>query len=433
MLERIKADKFSAPVVLGLGVTVLFFGALLAWGCFAPLGSAVITEGRLDVSSNRKTLDHVDGGTISELLVEEGASVAVGQLLLRLDTSELTTKRQVLSRRRDILLARRARLQAEQQGGEKIKFPREIEQRAQTDEQLRRMLASQRTLFRADRSATAGELDILENRLVQIREQIVGIKGQIEALKERHALLTFDLRQKADLFTRQLTTREQVSALRERAARLAGEIAERRSALAQAKVTIGETKLKIIQNRQERIVKVAGEQRKLGDELLELVPQLSGVHKKLRRTDLRAPASGIVIGLSKFTVGGVVRAGEPILDIVPNADELIIKAKIDPADADVTKVGMPAVVRLSAFSMRRLDPLNGLLTRLAPDATVDEVTKKPHYVGIIKLNAGDLDNIPVPLKAGMPVEVVLPIAERTALDYLIDPLFSHLRRAMSEH
>ncbi len=433
MLERIRADKFNAPVFLGLGTTVVFFGALLAWSVVAPLGSAVITEGQLDVSSNRKTLDHVDGGTISELLVQEGATVMAGQLLLGLDTSELTTKRKILSRRRDILLARRARMQTEQRGGEQIEFPNEIQARAQTDKQLRRMLVSQRTLFLADRSAIAGELEILRNRIGQILEQIVGIKGQIEALTERHELLKFDLVHKQALFTRKLTTREQVSKLREHVARLSGEIAERRSALAQAKVTIGETKLKILHNRQERSVEIASEQRKLEDQLLELIPQISGIDKKLTRTELRAPVNGIVIGLSKFTVGGVVRAGEPILDIVPNSDEFIIKAKIDPADADVTRIGMKAVVRLSAFSMRRLDPLNGHLTRLAPDATVDEVTKKPHYVGIIKLRDGELENVPVTLKAGMPVEVVLPIAERTVIDYLVDPLFSHLRRAMSEY
>ncbi len=435
-VARLAAERHHRPAIIGTGATLMFGGGLIAWGMFAPLHSAIIAEGRIQVQSNKKTLDHLDGGIVSELHILEGAAVQKGQLLLRLDTSEIQSRIAVLERRMDILSAQRARLQTEQAGANEIIFPLRLIDRAAGDKSLTSMLKSQNVLFQADRAAITGEEKLNKQRIKQITQQIAGTKVQMESLSERLSIAKAEHKRLKKLYDSRLVKVERLSILKVQMLELSGQISEQRTALAQAHVAIDEVRLKLAQATRHRAAQVAGEMRDTENKILELPPQLSALRQKFARTALRAPVSGTVIGLNKFTIGGAIRPGEAILHIVPKGDTLIVTARFSPTDIDVARSGMRATVRLLAFNTRDVNPVMAKLDRIAPDATKDEVTQRYYFEGIVHLDPTAVYSLSqdqgLSLKPGMPVEVTIPIHARTPLEYLIDPLLTHFRRAMIE-
>lgn len=425
-------DSGMRPIMLGVTVCGIFFGALIMWSALAPVDSAAVAQAQVRVESNRLTLDHPEGGTIAELSVKEGDLVKAGELLMRLDTTDQASRLEVLRRRSDALLTLRARLHAERTNSDRILYPEELTRRSLTDQELAGMIDTQDTLFDASQQAFNGEIEIRRQRIDQLKERITGLEAQMASVRKQLTIVAEERTDLEALLKKGLTPQGPVLALRREEARLEGATGEMTASIAQTKAQIGETELAILQLTRNRLAESSETLRTSLTELLELRPQISALEKTLARSELRAPAEGEVFGLTKFTEGGVIRAGEPILYIVPDNTELIVEARISTIDRDVVQAGMPARVRFTAFSVRDVEPIEGVVRRVSADALTDETTRESFYASVVEISEDKLAEHDLVLQPGMPAEVIIPLTTRTPLQYLIEPLIRSWETAMRE-
>lgn len=430
--RRRVTDAGSGPIVFGVAIAGVFFGGLALWSALAPLQSAAIAPARIAVESSRRTLDHPYGGEIAELLVREGEAVRDGQILLRLDTTEVAAERAVLSRRRDAATALAARRRAELTDAPSVRFPDDLRARARTDPELAEMIDGQARLFEAARAAFEGEIEIGRQRVAQLRERVRGLRLQLAATEDQLALIADEQLSIEPLLDRGLTVRSRILALRRERAVLEGEIGQLTATVAQTEAQIGEIEIVVLQRRRERLAESSEALRAAEDEILQITPRVEALDARVARAELAAPASGAVIGLTKFTVGGAILPGEPILDIVPEDAELIVEARFALVDRDVLRPGMAAKVRLTAFDIRQMEPIDGVLQQVSADAMVDDQTQQNYYRGRIALPPQILSERRIDLAPGMPAEVIVPLAARTPLQYLLEPLARNWGLAMRE-
>ncbi|MEL6978657.1 MAG: HlyD family type I secretion periplasmic adaptor subunit [Pseudomonadota bacterium] len=425
-------DRGRQPILYGSAVAVVFFGGLIAWSSLAPLESAAVAQAKVRVESNRYTIDHPDGGVISALFVQEGDSVREGQTLIRLDPTEITSELAVLSRRRDSLRTLNARLEAERDELSAIEYPEDILARAKTDDQLAAMVNGQNTLFAASSEAFEGEIAVGEQRITQLKERIDGLRAELASIENQLVIIKEESDDLEELLRKGLTPQRPVLELRREKAKLEGSTGSLVAEIAQTETRIGETRLSIIQLRRNRLAETSETLRTTLAELLELEPRFEALETRLARTKLRAPSSGVVFDLQKFTTGGVIRPGEPILDIVPDSSALVVEARISPIDRDVISAGMDARVRFTAFSFRSTEPVDGRLTRVSADALTDEATRELYYVGVIEVPGDALESQEIAIKPGMPAEVTIPLRARTILQYIIEPLVQNWEHTFRE-
>ncbi len=425
-------DRGRPSIVFGLSVIGVFFGGMMLWSAVAPVESAAVAPARVRVETNRRILDHPDGGTVASLAVKEGDKVSRGQVLLSLDRTEAEAELAVLSRRRDALLTLQARLLAEQGQSNRVVYPEDLIERARQDDQLRQMVDGQDALFDAANKAFRGEMEVGERRILQLQERVDGLEAQLDSVRSQLQIIAEERADLEGLLAKGLTPQTRVLSLRREEARLKGSVGSLIADVAQTKTRIGETRLSIIQLARNRLAETSERLRETFVELLELEPRIGALRTRLARADLKAPENGVVFGLTKFTVGGVVRPGEPILEIVPKGSDLVVEAQIKPVDRDVITVGMAARVRLTAFSVRQNEPVEGELIRVSADTKIDETTRESFYTGIIRISEDALAAQGLELEPGMPAEVVIPLAARTPLQYLLEPLARNWEFALRE-
>lgn len=407
------SDRGRTSIVFGLTTCSLFFGGLALWGALAAIESAAIANGHVRVETNRLTLDHPDGGAIARLFVAEGDRVQKGQVLLNLDDTQLRAEADVLSRRRDTLDTQRFRLIAEQQGEAALIFPDALRKLSETRPSLAEAILLQQDLFDASRDAFLAEIDAREQRSVQLNKRIAGLEAQLAAVRRQSALIAEERADLEALFEKGLTPQSRVLALRRGAADLDGRVGQLEAEIAQIRAGIAEVRLGVVTLRRDRLSQVSEALRETVAEMAELEPRLLALQARLRRTELRAPADGLVFGLRKFTEGGSIRAGEPILDVVPEGQSLIVEAQISPVDRDVIAPGMTARVRFTAFSQRDTQPIEGELVRISADAVEDEAQRTTYYAAVVSVEPALLAAQSIELKPGMPAEVIVPLEART--------------------
>lgn len=431
-VRRRADDRGRLPIAIGSSVCLVFFGGLGIWAALVEVESAAVARAIVKVETNRLTIDHPDGGTIAELLVRDGDNVDAGQLLVRLDTADLESQLSILERRRDSLLTLRARLVAEQASATAVSYPDELLIRARQDAQLAETVATQSSLFHASNDALKSEVEVREQRIRQMDQRIEGIEAQLRSIQKQLTLISSERIDVEGLFEKGLTPQTRVLALKREEARLEGQIGALQAEAAQARAAIGETRLAIIQSRRNKLAKTADELRVAVGELIEVIPRIDNVRTKIARAKLRAPAAGTVFGLTKFTSGGVISPAESVLQIVPDAADLIIEARINPVDRDVVSSGMVARVRMIAFSFQTVAPIKGMLKRVSADATIDPDTRERYYTAIVELGAEDLERSDILLQPGMPAEVIIPLNARTPIAFLLEPLVRSWDRALRE-
>jgi HlyD family secretion protein len=416
-------------LLVGLSVVVLLACGLGGWASTAEISGALIAPGQVVVESSVKKVQHPTGGVVGELLAHDGDMVKAGQVLVRLDDTVTKANLAIVTKTLDALQARAARLKAEQQGADKITFPASLLDRA-SDPDVRDIMASETKLFEVRTTGRAGQKAQLRERIRQLNEEIDGLNAQENAKQQEIALVNQELTGVRTLYEQHLVQLTRLTTLERDGARLEGERAQYVAQKAQTKGKITEIELQIIQIDKDMVSDVSKDLRETNDKIGELVERKVTAEDQLRRVDIRAPQDGMVEQSTVHTVGGVISAGDAIMMIVPQTDDLQVEAKVNPQDIDKLQIGQKTLLRLSAFNQRTTPELNGVVSRVSPDVTTDQRTGQTYYTIRVSMPPEEVARLgEVKLIPGMPVEAFVQTGDRTLLSYLIKPLHDQLMRA----
>lgn len=419
-------------VIAGLAVVAVVAGGFGGWASTVEISGALIAPGQIVVETNVKKVQHPTGGVIGELLARDGDVVKEGQILVRLDDTVTKANLAIVTKDLDAALARAARLQAEQSGLDKITFPPQLTKRA-SDPDVANVMASESKLFEVRVNSRIGQKAQLRERIRQLNEQIDGLTAQENAKSQEIAFVQQELTGVRDLFDKHLVQISRLTSLERDVARLSGERAQYIASKAEAKGKITETQLQIIQVDKDMVSEVSKDLRETNDKIGELIERKVTAEDQLRRVDIRAPQNGIVEQSTVHTVGGVINAGEAIMLIVPQTDDLQVEAKVDPQDIDKLQVGQKTLLRLSAFDSRTTPELNGVVSRVSPDVATDQRTGRTYYTIRVSMPPKEVARLgEVRLIPGMPVEAFVQTGDRTLMSYLMKPLHDQLMRAFRE-
>ncbi|WP_159006686.1 HlyD family type I secretion periplasmic adaptor subunit [Bradyrhizobium sp. S69] len=419
-------------LIVGLTVVVLLAGGLGGWASTAEISGALIAPGSIVVESSVKKVQHPTGGVVGEVRAHDGDLVKAGDVVVRLDDTVTKANLAIVTKNLDGTLARAARLQAEQQGLDKIVFPASLLDRT-NDPDVKNVMASEAKLFEVRTTGRIGQKAQLRERIKQLNEEISGTQAQEQAKDQEIALVEKELVGVRSLYDQHLVQLTRLTTLERDAARMAGERAQYVATMAQAKGKITETELQIIQVDKDMVSDVSKDLREANDKIGEYVERKVTAEDQLRRVDIRAPQDGMVEQSTVHTVGGVITAGDAIMMIVPQADDLQVEAKVNPQDIDKLQIGEKTLLRLSAFNQRTTPELNGVVIRVSPDVTTDQRTGQSYYTIRVSMPPAEVARLgEVKLIPGMPVEAFVQTGDRTMLAYLIKPLRDQLMRAFRE-
>jgi len=415
------------------GAVVLFLtGIVGVCAGTMEIAGALIAPGSIVVDSNVKKVQHPTGGVVGEVRVHDGDHVDVGDLLVRLDDTVTRANLAIVTKGLTELEARKARLGAERDRAESIKFPDDLLQRVD-DPEVGQVLAAERKLFELRRAARDGQRAQLRERIEQLGKEISGLSSQQVSKEREVTLIERELGGVRDLFQKNLVPITRVTSLERDATRLDGERGQLVASIAQAKGKIAELNLQIIQIDQDASSEVAKEMRETDGKIGELVERKVAAADQLKRTDIRAPQAGTIFQSTVHTVGGVIPAGEPIMLVVPDAEKLAVEAKVNPQDIDKVQVGQTAVLRFPAFDTRTTPEIFGKVTRVSADTATDQRTGSSYYtirVALDREQTARLGN--VKLVPGMPVDAFVQTGDRTIISYLMKPLSDQIVRAFRE-
>jgi len=427
-----RAPGLRATALAGFATIVAAFGGFFGWASLAELDSAAIAPGMVIVDSHRKTVQHLEGGILRELLVAEGDRVVAGQPLLVLDRTRVAAELSQLEGRYWGARARLTRLVAERAGRPDLRVPPEV-QSAASNPALADMLDTEQRLFRSRRETHDGAVSLLRQRIVHARAEIRALEALSRATAAQLAFVNEELSGVRQLYDRGFERRPRLLELQRSAAELDGQSSDLAVRIAQAEQTIVSAELEIINLENERITGILDDLRETQTELAELDQRIRAARDVVERTVITAPQDGLVTDLQFFTPGGVIGAGTPILDIVPLGDELIVEARVDPRDIDSVHAGLDARVRLIAYSARRVPVVEGTVTVVSADLITEETTGDSYYTARIRLSEDSLAEVDsIDLYPGMPAEVFITTGERLAIDYILAPITNAIARAGRE-
>jgi membrane fusion protein, type I secretion system len=420
-------------LMIGLVLVIVLAGGFGGWASTVPISGALIAPGSVVVESNVKKVQHPTGGVVGEVRVRDGDTVKAGDIVVRLDETVVKASLAIVVKTLNGLWARAARLEAEQRGLDKIKFPPMLTDRAD-DSDVRDVMASEGKLFEVRVNGRAGQKAQLRERVMQLNEEIAGLSAQERAKDKEIALVEKELIGVRDLYDKHLVQLTRLTTLERDSARLSGERAQYIASRAQAKGKITETELQIIQVDKDMISEVSKDLRETNDKIGEFVERKVTAEDQLRRIDIRAPQAGMVLQSTVHTVGGVITAGDAIMMIVPQADDLSVEAKVNPQDIDKLQIGQKTLLRLSAFNQRTTPELNGKVTRVSADVTTDQRTGQSYYTIRVSMPPEEVARLGAENKLipGMPVEAFVQTGERTMFSYLMKPLSDQVMRSFRE-
>ncbi|MFQ8408303.1 HlyD family type I secretion periplasmic adaptor subunit [Pseudomonas sp. Lb2C1-1] len=415
---------------VGYLMLLVTFGLFGGWAALAPLDSSALAPGVVTVKSYRKTVQHLEGGIVRELRVHDGDLVKTGDVLLVLDSTQARSDMEMTRSQLIAALQLQARLEAERDA---LPEPVAVPALDPADPRVQEARDSEARIFQTRRTSLMGEIGLQEKTIGQIEEQIRGFKtiiGSKQTLVASYQEEIVDLRALlAEGYVDKQRLREQERSL----SRLQTEIAESQSEIAQARVHIDEARLKILQLKKAFASEVAG---LLGDarsKVYELRERLATLQDRDQRTDILAPESGMVMGMTVHTLGAVVSPGTALLDIVPANEELIVEAQVSPMDIDRIALGKLADIRFSAFKSSTTPVIEGRLVQISADRLINKDTGTAYYLARVALTdkgrqtLGNLTLVP-----GMPVEVLVNTGARTLLQYLIQPASNVFARSLIE-
>ncbi|MGD0960711.1 MAG: HlyD family type I secretion periplasmic adaptor subunit [Methylomonas sp.] len=408
--------------------TLVFFGG---WAYLAPIDSASIAPGFLVVKSHKRTIQHLDGGIVSELLVKDGDVVKEGDLLLILDGTENKAMLEMARGQYIGLAAQAARLEAERNNKAVISYPDIFKNTG--DSRIVEAKQSEEHLFRARKNAKNAEIDILKQQIGQLQSKIEGLKGMRKSKQELVVLYAEESKNLKELLSEGFVDKQRIQEIERTHVSNQGDIASIDSEIAGDEIQIGETKLKILQIEKKFQEDVNTRLSEAQASLFEANQRMLASRDKVNRIEIKAPVAGRVMGLAIHTLGGVIAPGSPILEIVPEHEELVIDAQVPMQDIDRVSVGMIAEVHLSVFKQSQTPITEGRVTTISADRVVNEKTQESYYSAEVELTPESLSKLTnLKLVPGMPVEVMIKTGERTLFQYLTQPLSNAFARAFTE-
>jgi HlyD family type I secretion membrane fusion protein len=419
-------------IVFGLFWIVMIFVGFGGWAATAPISSAVIAQGTFTVDSKRKSIQHLEGGIVETLLVRDGDEVEAGDGLIKLDPTRPRAMLAILSSSLRKELAAEARLIAERDGSATINYPQALMDHAHLPE-VRAQIESQNAIFKARRGSVRGEVEILEQRIAQLGDEAKGLNAQLEAKRQQTGFITEELKGLKKLMAQGQTTKPRILALERSAAALTGEEGELLSSIARAKKTVGETRLEIIQRENDFQKAVTEELEAVQSRLRDLMEREVAARDVLTRILITAPVSGTIVNMAFHTVGAVIQGGEVIMEIVPGNDTLIAEVAIRPQDIDNVTFNQPASIRLLAFKQRTTPLLEGNVIYVSADSLENQTTRQQFYIAKIEVPKEELKKLGnMKLQPGMQVEVLIRTGDRTAFEYMVQPIVDSVNRAWRE-
>jgi HlyD family type I secretion membrane fusion protein len=428
----------SREIRIGAAIAIAFFVLFLGWAALVPLDAGAHAVGTIAVSGNRQTVQHKDGGVVTAIHVREGQHVRAGAVLIELSAPELKAAERALTSDYLTLLAQRARLLAERSGQRDFAPPAEFATLSPADREIaNQVMQLQRSEMHARSGSMSAQQSVLGQRAGQLVQQQSGYTNQRAALIEQQRLIEEELAGLRKIAAKGFASMNRVRELERAQADLKGRQAAMEAEYARAGEGIGETRMQSLSVSRERLEQIEADMKDTQSKISETLPRLVATREQLQHSLVRAPATGQVVGLQVFTVGGVVTPGQKLMDIVPDGRELIIQAQLAPTDADDAYAGQPAQIRFLSVHNRSMPLFTGRVRTVSADSFTDEKTGKSYFRAEIVVPESELNRVRSvlgqgELRPGLPVETVLKVRSRTALQYLLEPLTGALWRSGHE-
>ncbi|MEE9102043.1 HlyD family type I secretion periplasmic adaptor subunit [Pseudomonas nitroreducens] len=415
---------------LGLAIVGVTFGLFGTWAAFAPLDGAVYAPGVVTVQTYRKTVQHLEGGIVKEVLVHDGNIVKRDDPLIVLDDAQLRFEYEMTRSQLIAAKAMEARLKAERDALPAIDFG-EIADLAST--RGREARQSETQVFNARQGSRQGQIAVLRERIGQLNQQIGGLEAVIDAKLQLEKSYSGEISELSDLLKQGFVDKQRLVEQERKLGMLKSEVADHRATINRARLQINETQLQILQVDKDFNSEVAKQLAEVQTKIYDLREKSSSLEDRLSRIVIRAPESGMVIGMTVHTVGGVVHPGTPLLDIVPSISELIIEAQVPPVDIDRIAIGKRADIRFSAFNAATTPVIEGEVASVSADRLVNEKSGTPYYLARVRVTEHGVRTLGErKLVPGMPADVLIITGQRTLLQYLMQPARNALAQSMIE-
>ncbi|WP_414628561.1 HlyD family type I secretion periplasmic adaptor subunit [Stutzerimonas balearica] len=416
--------------LIGFAIVFVTFGIFGTWATFAPLESAALAPGVVTVQSYRKTVQHLEGGIVKELLAHDGDMVAAGDPLIVLDDTQLRAEYGMTRSQLVASQAMEARLVAERDGLGTIDFGRMLEADTRRAQEARE---SENRIFNARRGSRLGEISVLQKRIGQLSEQISGLQSMISTKRKLETSYSGEIGELRELLSEGYVDKQRLLEQERKLGMLRAEIADHQSDIIRTKLQISETELQIVQLNKDFSSEVVGQLAEVQTRVFDLQERISALEDRISRVVIRAPEDGMILGMKIHTVGGVVGPGTPLLDIVPSVSDLIVEAQVSPIDIDRVSVGKKADIRFSAFKNATTPEIEGKVVQLSADRLMNEQTGMPYYLARVALTEEGIQALgALKLQPGMPAEVLINTGSRTMLQYLMQPATDAFARSMIE-
>ena len=419
-------------LLAGYASIALALGMFGGWAALANIHGAVIASATIVVESYSKKVQHKEGGIVSRILVKDGDRVTEGQDLVTLDPTDAKAELGITMGLLDELLVKRARLEAQRDGQKDMTLPDDLAPRA-NEAQLAKIIAGQEKLLSSTRESIESKAQQLRQQISQLSEQIEGLQAQLASNEQQSGLITQELSNLKKLKDKGLVPNSRILAVEREAAQLTGQRGELQAAKAAANSQVGEVELRILQLNEDLRTEVLTELRDTESRIAELKERQVALSSRLSRTAVKSPITGTIYQLSVHTEGGVIGAGETLMLIVPEGDDLVLQAMVSPNDIDQVVPGQPAQIRFTAFNSRITPEVFGEVQQIAADTTRLNENSPPFYPVRVVIPAKELEKLgDSKLKPGMTAEAFIQTTARSPLSYLIKPLVDQFSRAMRE-
>jgi HlyD family secretion protein len=425
-------DRLRGVTWTGNLLVCCFVLGLGTWSTFAPLESAAIAFGAVESESSRKTIQHLEGGIISKIMVADGDVVRAGQILISLENTKAHAEAQSLQGQLWDATAREARLQAEQQGHERVLFPAQVEMMQNENLSVAAVLAAQQSIFETRRQVFESQAAINREKRSQVEKEIEGLRAQQSAATKRIKIAREEAATVAMLVDKGLERRPRLLSLEREMADIEGRRGEIVAQISRAGQVIGESQATLLKLESDRQNEIAQSLREAQNQIFQIRERLQAAEDQLSRTAVRAPEDGVVTDLRIHTLGGVIGAGAPLMDLVPRQDRLIVTARVRPEDIDVVRPGLSADVNLLPYNQRRVPPLEGTVTHVSADRLLDKRTDQPYYAAKVRVHqrVGGIHGVRI--IPGMPAQVFIKTGRGTVALYALRPLLDSFNNAFRE-
>ncbi|WP_069384563.1 HlyD family type I secretion periplasmic adaptor subunit [Halomonas caseinilytica] len=414
----------------GMIIVLLAFGGFGLWAILAKLPVSVIGSGTVAAESYKKTVQHLDGGIVSEIKVSDGDQVASGDPLILLDNSQVTSELETSEAQVFTAWAELERLSAEDRGDEDLYFSKELLEKAKDKKDRHNILSIQKDLFYSRRRALKGEVAALEEQIRQFNIQVDGLRESLIINRDYIESLDKEAADYRSLFKKGLGNNQRIRELERKILQYRSQNLESNSQILQMESRINENKLKIKAKQQSHQRDISSQLREVQDKLSTYRGEEKILRLKLERSEIKAPVSGTVVGLSVHTIGAVIKPANPIVHIIPLNDEFIVEARIPAQDINNVHPGQYARIRFSAFNQRRIPIMSGIVQHVSADSFKDETSNMHYYRALVSVTSEDRDKLR--LISGMPAEIMIRTGEKTLLEYLLEPLTDMLQRALRQ-